>query len=216
MDDYVTGRQRNYALAMGIKVSHDSKGQEVSQMMDRMKPILKGPPNRQQLKLASQWSIMVSSKDSGWDVVGKLYEMILAQAFVLSVVRKIAGAKWQFYSESMLPNDWVVRMAKQLMSCPSRQEFVRSMDNSMSGTRSDAWYRFGKRQVESEAFLFVANTARQELARYLTPVSSHQGSRKARTQRVPVEVVKESGCSLVLVLAAAAILTLVASLFAAL
>ena len=155
MQDYVTGRQRNYALALGIHLDPSATGHEVSQMIDKIKPTLKGPPNPGQNRIARIYGISFLKEDSGWDAVKKLWEAILAETYVYSSVRKIVHANWKYYSDSGLPGEWVLEVAKKLMECPERRDFVIQNDNSMSGVKGSAWFRFGKRQLESTAFSFV-------------------------------------------------------------
>ena len=157
------GRQRNYAMAMGIDVASIDDYDVLSNLMDYAKQTLAGRPNERQALLARQWGIQISEGDSGWDAVGKIYPMIQSQVFVYSVVRRLMSTKWRYYYESPIPHDWVIRTAWRLYYEPGMIPLVMEMENAISGTIGDAWYRFGKRQMESKPFQFVYGIAIIEL-----------------------------------------------------
>ena len=201
-----SGPQRNYALAMGIVSDAQTDGEGLSRAMDRAKKTtLKGPPNQQQISLAQRWGIDLKENDTGWKLVKKLYPMIQARAFVYSVVRRLMGAKWQFYGESGLNEAWVDHVAKELISDPARNQFVMEMDNSVWGTKSDAWYRLGKRQWESETVQLVAKIARRDLsdliqrAKHSKPPQQQLGKSKPLNARHTERRARSSGCSVILI-----------------
>jgi len=181
-----SGRQRDYALAMGIESDAQTDGDALSEAMNQAKVSLKGPPNQRQKLLAERWGVEVGETDTGWDLVGRLYPIIKARSFVYSVVRRLVNARWQYHEESGLNPQWIDYLAMHIASTPDLCEQVVGMENTLSGTMADAWYRFGKRQWECEAVQFVVDAA------YRADVPSQFAPKPPKTK----------GCSGCLVMAA--------------
>lgn len=154
-----SGRQRNYALAMGIVSDANSDGEWLSQTMDQVKAELSGPPNQSQVLLARQWDVEVRAGATGWDVLDKLYQMIQTRAFVYSVMRRLTGERWQYYTDSGLNTKWIDEVARRLIANPEHSQQVADLENSSSGKKTDAWCRFGKRQWELAAVQEVLHAA---------------------------------------------------------
>jgi hypothetical protein len=203
-----SGRQRNYALAMGIVASPDCDAETLSALMSRAKELLNGPPNGVQRELVARWLIEIPFDANGWRVVDELYAFIQARTFVYSVIRRITGQKWRFYSDSGLNDDWICSIAKSLIMEPSRRSEVLEMDNTLSGTASDAWYRFGPKQFESPSAQFVRNSihaSAPDISKIVddaaTRLSAARASAKREARQSSTTTESPNGCSLVLLIA---------------
>jgi hypothetical protein len=207
-----SGRQRNYALAMGIRSTPSTDRHMLSNLMDRTKASLDAPPNQEQVSLAQQWGIKVKGKNTGKNYRDELYDMIIARSFVYSIVRRMMKAKWKYFEESGLNDEWVTSVASEIIYKNDTYRWkVKEMDNAMSGTKSDAWFRFGEQQLQLDFVLAVADVAQSDLppdyvAQYRQPsvssptaISTKQSSRKtaSRTRR-GTKRKNTSGCAIVL------------------
>lgn len=158
---------------MGIHANEQTNAGALSQAIDDAKARLNGPPNQEQLRLAQQWGIDVRDTDTGWRLLHKLYAVIQARAFVYSVVRRLAQAKWRYYAESGLNDEWVDYIARQLVADSECCQKVMDMENAVSGAKGDAWYRFGKNQAMSKPVHTVVEAARRDLPKLF---QNHQTS----------------------------------------
>ncbi len=196
-----SGRQRNYALAMGIESNADSDGKALSNAMEKAKVTLKGRPNSKQLALAARWRLDVAPNATGWHVVDQLYPVIQARSFVYSVIRRIAGAKWQFYGQTGINDAWVDEVAILLNADQESRDFIMGMENTTSGTLADAWYRFGKRQWESDVVQSVAVAVKRDLPpEYLSGSTLPARSPRPRGRRK-----QSTGCAVLLAMIGAVI-----------
>lgn len=196
-----TGRQRLFAAALGIKMTDRTDADTLSAQIDREKQQRKEKPTKGQLRIASEWGVSVTPEDTFGRLLDKLWDVGLARVFVYSVARRTLAADWRFHDESRLPQSWVAQVASDLCSDAGRCEFVLEMDNSLSGTRGDAWFRFGKRQAESDAYKYVEERLISE-QRY-SPVAEEERKAKRQSKQKP----QKQGC-LVMV---AAVLSTIAS-----
>ena len=150
-----SGRQRLFASALGISYDDSTSAERLSEAIDREKQHRKGPPSKGQRHVAREWGVPVLQAETFADVLDRLWNVALARTFVFSVARRMAVADWRFHRDSGLSNELVSRVASAVCDDPERCAFVLELDNSLSGTRGDAWFRFGKRQTEHAAYRFV-------------------------------------------------------------
>jgi hypothetical protein len=186
-----SGRQRLLAAALGICGVDRMTREELSAEIDRQKGQRQSPPNEAQLRVAAKWGLDISSAKTAGAATNRLWDAALAQVFVLSVMRKICGADWRFHEDCILPNVWINKTAIDLVKDAERAEIVREIDNAMSGTAGDAWFRFGKRQAESIAYRFVADAAQREFGSEISIAKT--GNRNTR-----IASDGQSGCLVVL------------------
>lgn len=197
-----TGRQRMFAAALGIKITDRTDADRLSSQIDREKQRRKEKPSKGQLRVASEWGVIVKPDDTFGRMLDKLWDAGLARVFVFSVARRTQVADWRCHDESGLANAWVAQVASDLCADSNRCIYVLNMDNSLSGTKGDAWFRFGKRQVESDAYLYVEQRLISEQSYSL--VSDDVRKSKRQKKQIP----QNQGC---LVILAAALSTLMAA-----
>jgi len=173
-----TGRQRLFAAALGIKVTDRTDADRLSSQIDSEKQRRKEKPSKGQVRVASEWGVIVKPDDTFGRMLDRLWNAGLARVFVFSVARRTLAADWRSHDESRLPQTWVAQVASDLCADAERCTFVLDMDNSLSGTKGDAWFRFGKRQAESAAYRYVELRLISE--QQYSPVS--EGKRKAKRQ----------------------------------
>lgn len=181
-----TGRQRLLAAALGIRGVDRMTREELSSAIDKEKDRRQSPPNKEQLRTAALWGIDMSSTRTAGGASGQLWDAALARVYALSVLRRICDARWRYHSECPVPESWINRVAIELFQDGTRTDAVLEMDNAMSGTAGDAWFRFGKRQAEAAPFTFVEQAARRELDVVELAKASHQTSHKVAK--------KQQGC----------------------
>jgi hypothetical protein len=116
------------------------------------------------------------------------------------------------HDQCRVPQSWINKTAVELCNDRNRAEIVEGMDNSLSGAKGDPWIRFGSRQVESEAFKFVAEAAQRDSILAQLASMPARSSWTQPTQRQAVT--KGSGCATMLLSIAVAIAFSLASIVA--
>jgi hypothetical protein len=162
MAEKATGRQRLFAKAIGISGADRMDRDSVSIAIDAAKSRRSGPPNTEQLKTASRWGVDLSRAKTASVATDRLWRAAVARVYVYSVVRRLAGAEWQYHDDCPVAELWINKNAFELCDDWKRAETVEQIDNSMSGTKGDPWVRFGKRQAESDAFKFVEDAVQRD------------------------------------------------------
>ena len=188
-----TGRQRLFATALGIKVTARTDADSLSNQIDCEKQRRKENPSKGQLRVAGEWGVVVKHDDTFGRMLDRLWNAGLARVFVFSVARRTLAADWRFHDESNLTQTWVAQVASDLCAEAERCTFVLSMDNSLSGTKGDAWFRFGKRQAESDAYLYVEQ--RLICEQMYSVVSKNERKTKQQEKKKP----QSQGCLVMLV-----------------
>jgi len=198
-----SGRQRLFAAALGIRVTDRTDADTLSKQIDREKQRRKEKPTKGQLRVAKEWGVVVAPEDTFGRLLDRLWDAGLARVFVFSVARRARAADWRFHDESRLPQSWVADVASDLCTDAERCTFVLNMDNSLSGTKGDAWFRFGKRQAESDAYLYVEQRLISE-QRY-SPVSEEERKAKRQAKQKP----QSQGCLVMIVATLSAVAAMV-------
>ena len=101
-EDEPSSQQAYYAIALGVKLRPGLTRRQLGELMQDAKSQLGGPPTREQIALAKDWQLEIPSNAKRRDLTDILYECILAQIWVMSVCRKIAGARWQRHADSVV------------------------------------------------------------------------------------------------------------------
>jgi hypothetical protein len=192
-----SGRQRLFAKALGISFDESTTAEQLSEAIDCEKQRRHEMPSKGQRHVAREWCVPITPDDKFSSVLNRLWNVALARTFVFSVARRMSGADWRFHDECPLSSEQVSRIASAVCDDPERCAFVLEMDNSLSGTRGDAWFRFGKRQAEHPAYTFVEAL--------LAEAGMQAGPARIVTSKRTRQVQQSKGCfSVVLFLSAAA------------
>ena len=103
----VTGRQVEFAFALGIPVSASIGRVELSELIESVTALLNGPPVQEQFQLAQSLCIQVPpALNTRRKVTSLLYEYMAARRWVFSVIRHATGEKWRSYAQIGLPEPW--------------------------------------------------------------------------------------------------------------
>jgi hypothetical protein len=203
MTDLATGRQRLFAKALGITSADRMDRDAVSKAITDAKSRRADPPNTGQLATAQSWGIDLSKAKTSGAATDGLWKAALARVYVYSILRRAAEADWHYHTDCPVSESWINRVAIDLRQDWKRSEIVEEMDNSLSGTKGDAWVRFGKLQAQTAAFAFV------EAAINRDSVLAQMASGPKKSARRPPQS-KDQGClSLLLSIIAAAAVPIV-------
>jgi hypothetical protein len=179
-----TGRQRLFAAALGIQIDDRMTADKLSALIDQEKKRRREPPTAGQRRTAAAWGVPILESDTFAGVVDRLWQAALARTFVYSVARRMSGSDWREHAECPLSEKAVSAIAADLCSDPERCAFVLEMDNSLSGTKGDAWFRFGKRQAVSEAYQY-AEARLVELGIRRASVNRSRGRQATKVKKQP-------------------------------
>lgn len=200
MSDRPSGRQIDYALALGITLWPDIGRAELSELLDQAKAALSAPPAREQFALATSLCIQIpADRDTRRKCTSFLYEYMAARRWVYSVIRHVAGAKWRYHAQSGLPEEWAARIAVALAHDPAMFTNVVNMATGNSQTGADVWTRMSQTLCKSPEYHFVCNF---ELPDAIV-ARIRQATTEPGTYAPPPRAAKrrqQSGCGLMLAL----------------
>lgn len=175
MTQWTTGRQRDYALSMGIVIDRNSiTRSQLSQHIDSLKPTLSGPPNEVQLQIIQNLGLEIKPGAIGSRVSSMLFEAFIVQAFIFSVYRKHMNARWKFHDQTGLNDEWVFDVMRTILGNRELHSAVYEYENTHSETGNDVWFNMGKGWLRNAAVVFVLNRLGVDPATLNTPPQNTQ------------------------------------------
>ena len=200
-----TGRQVEYALALGIALWPEITRAEISGLFDRAKADLDGPPTPEQHALAAALCIRIPQEnDTRRRCTNFLYEYIAARRWVFSVIRHVFGAKWRLYAQSGLPEEWAAQIAVAILQDEELFGQVLGKPTGNSETGADVWTRMSKKPRATPAYQFVCNfelpeTIAERIRQAAIEPATFSPSKAPGGRR------KSSGCAIVIVVMVAVV-----------
>lgn len=151
-----TAKQRLWLSCLGYNVPETADSEQVRSLFEDASANRRyqEPPNRVQLRLASEIGISIEDQKKCRDAAGKLYHILLLRAWVYSVWRSLSGSDAARYRDSGLPMATATEIARKMDSAGLFDEV-----NQFSTTDSrdgDVWYRMSKSAKASAAFQYAA------------------------------------------------------------
>jgi len=183
MADSPTGRQKDYALALGLRFSGEINSQDLSSMITEVMPTLDMPAVPAQRALANEWNLLIPEKANRRDASRILFGFLLARIWVYSVYRHLVAAKWRFHSECPLPPqaaNWVAGWVFR------NEQVFGAIDEKAPRTSytCDAWFLIGPRTPETFEYRFVGQILQQHCGPYLSQAQGIVGA-DALAQQAP-------------------------------
>ncbi len=158
-DSQPTGRQIEYATALGIEILPGISQEDLSVMIDSAKEQMNSVgPTPGQLAVAQRLCIQIPPTiKNGWECCDLFYEYMPVRAWVYSVLRHVQGADWRRYQESRLAEYAVARVATALMSHKEILTSIQKKTPSEGTAHSDPWYRITPKTIKTPEYALVRN-----------------------------------------------------------
>lgn len=154
-DDSPTGRQLEYATALGIEVPPGVGREALSAMIDRAKEDLTCVTPGQRT-VAERFCIQLHDTiETGWECVDFFYSYMGIRAWVYSVIRHVHGGKWRRYNQSGLSEHVFAHIATGLMQNEELCQRIGSKTPSDGTSESDSWYRFTAKSSTTPEYALV-------------------------------------------------------------
>jgi len=173
MTQPATGRQRDWALALGLPFSNNTTHAEMAALLDEVATppydIYDGEPTADQRKLAAEWELAIPVSADRAEAARVFFRFLVARAWVYSVCRHILEAEWQLHSESALPVALVNSAARGVLQNADVFAVIwnkKAMSHSTTDVW-DAWFRVTEQTTHTEEYRYSMAVARQYLGQYL-------------------------------------------------
>lgn len=194
-----TAKQRLWLECLGYHVPSTADSSEVQSFFDDASASHRydGPPTKRQRELAAAIAVNIENDPNCREVAGRLYQVLLLNAWVYSVWRALTGEKAGTYHELLLPVVEALKVAREMNSA-GMFAHVESFATT-DGREADVFYRMSKGAKASPAFAFAANRlpASRVADQPDTPDTTWADSESQLTpliQRRPVRAQRGIGC----------------------
>lgn len=209
-----TAKQRLWLTCLGYDVSATTDGNEVREVFEDASSSRRyqAPPTTRQRRLAQLLGIGIDESPTCHDAAGKLYHVLLLQAWVYSVWRSVSGEKARNHIELGLPAATALSLAREMNAA----EMFDLIDQfaTTDGREADVFYRMSKPAQASEPYRYAAERLPQPTAR---PAGGRRSSaheepneRRPARRRTVASVQQSKGCALLVAYIAFAVAVLAA------
>ena len=153
----LTGKQIEYAQALGIALPANVDREQASQLIDNALSQRNTVPVKNQIHLARVYGLETEGIDSFDEMVDVLYRQIKARRWVFSVLRHLVQANWTKHFHSGLPDQYANEIALALQSNDKLFAKIEERQGGNVSAGGDVWYRITQKAVASSEYQFVKN-----------------------------------------------------------
>lgn len=148
-----SARQRNYAIALGIRFDPSITRRDLSVLIDSPRP---REPNSRQRSTVRELGTTLPSEATFYDAVDVIWKHLEARAWICSVVRKLVGARWRHHTECILREHELRLLIRQMLD---HEEFGDIFDflRPTRSRRGDMWFSIPPKYENGPLFRWTEN-----------------------------------------------------------
>jgi hypothetical protein len=165
-----TGRQRDWALSLGLQYSDQITHAEMSDILDDAYNVHDDVSTDTQHGLAANWQLGIPHSATRYEAAGVLFAFLTARAWVYSVCRHLVRAEWRLHSQSRLSVEIVNSVARAITQNPEILAAIKDKksESPKSSDMWDAWYYISERTTQETPFRYAEMLIQQHFGPFLT------------------------------------------------